>query len=143
MRLHQVMTRDVRCIDPEATLMEAARMMRDEDIGSIPVVRDGRPIGMLTDRDMVIRALAEGRDCRTTQVRDIMTGEVTCCREDERLEDAAEIMEHRQIRRLLVLDGDDRLCGIVSLGDLAVRTGHDLISEEVLEEVCKPGHPQG
>jgi CBS domain-containing protein len=140
MRVSAMMTRSVCCIDPEATLEEAARDMRDRDIGSVPVARDGKPIGMLTDRDIAIRAVAEGRDPRSTQVREVMTGNVVCCREDESIEDAAELMENRQVRRLLVIDRGGRLCGIVSLGDLAVRSGDEKLTEEVLEEVSQPGH---
>jgi CBS domain-containing protein len=140
MRISAVMTRDICCIDPEATLEQAARDMRDQDVGSIPVARDGKPIGMLTDRDIAIRAVAEGRDPRATQVREVMTGDAVCCREDEAIEDAAELMENRQIRRLLVIDREGALCGIVSLGDLAVRGGDEKLTEEVLEEVSQPGH---
>jgi len=140
MRISQAMTTRVDCIGPDATVEEAARLMRECDIGAVPVVIDDRPVGIVTDRDIAIRAAAHGRDPSQMSVCEIMTPYVICCSNHDTVESAARVMEKNQVRRLLVLDDDDCLCGILSLGDLAVRTGRDELSEEVLEQVSWPGH---
>jgi len=137
MRLDECMTRGVECTHPEATLQEAALMMRELDVGTLPVCDENeRVIGMVTDRDITVRAVANGKDPRTTLVRDAMTAGVVYCYEDQDVDEAARLMEDRQIRRLIVLDHDHRLAGILSLGDLAVSgmTERDLATE-VLEAV--------
>lgn len=143
MRIADVMTRDVASISPDATLQEAAERMRALDVGAIPVVRDGRPVGVITDRDLTIRGIADGRTPTDTSVGQLMSDDVVYVRASDYVEDAAEVMQARQVRRLLVIDDDERLCGIVSLGDLALRGESDDLSEETLEDVSWPGHPQG
>jgi CBS domain-containing protein len=121
MRLDECMTKGVECTRPSATLEEAARKMRDLDVGTLPVCgEDDRLVGIVTDRDITVRAVAEGRDPRSTLVDEAMTRTVVTCYEDQALDEAARLMEDRQIRRLPVLDRDHRLAGILSLGDLAV-----------------------
>lgn len=142
MRIADVMTRDVAAIAPETTLKEAAERMRALDVGAIPVVRDGKPVGIITDRDLAIRGVADGAPADTT-VGELMSDEIVYVREGDYVEDAAEVMQARQVRRLLVVDDNDQLCGIVSLGDLALRGDSDELSEETLEDVSWPGHPQG
>jgi CBS domain-containing protein len=93
---------------------------------------------MITDRDITVRAVADGRDPRQSTVREAMTGQAIFCYEDEEIERAARLMEEKQIRRLPVFDRNQRLCGIVSLGDLATRLGDDRLSGEVLEQVSEP-----
>jgi CBS domain-containing protein len=139
MQVREVMTRGVECIAPETTLQEAAAKMRELDTGCLPVCENNRLAGMVTDRDIVIRAIAEGRDPRTCTARDVMTREIVCCFEDDDIEEAARLMKDRQIRRLMVLNRNKRLAGIVSLGDLAVDTGDDQFSGEILERVSKRG----
>jgi len=140
--LKDVMTPNPECIPPDATLQEAARRMRDLDVGPLPVCGDNdRLAGMITDRDITIRAVAEGKDPRTTTVREAMTENIVFGFEDQEVDDAARVMEQRQIRRLVVLNHDKRLVGIVSLGDLAVEAGARPTASEVLQEVSEPSEP--
>jgi CBS domain-containing protein len=139
MRVREVMTRGVECIAPDTALQEAARLMKDLDAGCLPVCKNDRLAGMLTDRDIVIRAVAEGRDARACTAGDVMTPEAVHCFEDDDIEEAARLMKERQIRRLLVLNRNKRLVGIVSLGDLAVDTGDDQFTGEILERVSERG----
>ncbi len=141
MQLKDVMTRDVEVVHPNATLEEAAAKMDSLDIGPLPVCDGNRLVGMVTDRDITVRATAAGKDPRTTQVRDVMTDNVVYCFDDDDTNEAARLMEEQQIRRLVVLDRDKRLVGIVSLGDLAVATQDDQLSGEVLERISEPAEP--
>jgi CBS domain-containing protein len=139
MQLKDIMTSKPECIRPDATLQDAARKMRDLDVGPLPVCGDdGRLAGLITDRDIAVRAIAEGKDPKTTTVREAMTEEIVYGFEDQDVDDAARVMEQRQIRRLVVLNRDKRLVGIVSLGDLAVDTGARATAGEVLREVSAP-----
>jgi CBS domain-containing protein len=132
------MTPGVECIPPDSTLQDAARKMQALDVGPLPVCDHDRLAGMLTDRDIVVRAVAEGRDPGSTRVRDVMTPEVVYCFEDQDVQEAARLMEQKQVRRLLVLNRDKRLVGIVSLGDLAVETGDEKLVGRTLEQVSLP-----
>ena len=118
-QLRELMSRDVKVIDPGMSILEAAKKMRDGDFGMLPVGEDDRMIGTISDRDIVIRAIAEGMDTNT-KVRDVMTKGIAWAYEDETVEQAARIMSERQVRRLPVVDRDKRLVGIVALGDFAV-----------------------
>ena len=140
MQLRDVMTKDVEAISADATLEEAARKMKELDVGPLPVVDDGTVIGVITDRDITVRATAHGSDPKTSRVRDAMTSDVVSCFEDEGVEAAARVMSEKQIRRLLVLTREKKLVGIVSLGDLAIEAGDDLAGE-VLEDVSQPSQP--
>lgn len=143
MKLRDVMTPQVEFVAPAQTLREAAQKMRQFDVGPMPVCDAGRVVGMLTDRDIAIRAVAEGYDPATTPVAKIMSRDVAFCGPDDDLEAAAKLMSEKQIRRLVILDSDRRLAGIVSLGDLAT-TGRDLrMVGEVMEEVSQPGRGPG
>src|SRR5262245_11474467 len=141
MRVREVMTRQVECIGPDANLQEAAARMKSLNIGPLPVCDHDRLVGMLTDRDITVRATAEGEDPTTIRVRDIMTPEVIFCLEDQLVSEAARLMEEKQVRRLLVLNHDRRLVGIVSLGDLAVQTGDEQLTGNTLEAVSEPVRP--
>lgn len=103
MRVHEVMTRGVECVAPNTTLTEAACKMRDLDVGTMPVCDNDRLAGMITDRDIAIRAVANGRDGKTTRVADAMTPEVLWCFEDQDVAEASDIMKDKQVRRLVVL----------------------------------------
>jgi CBS domain-containing protein len=142
MQVKEVMTRQVEVISPEATLQEAAQKMAALDVGPLPVCTGDRLVGMLTDRDITIRATATGRDPATTKVRDVMTPEVIHAVEDQHVNEAARLMMEHQIRRLVVLNRDKQLVGIVSLGDLAVHTGDERQAGQTLEQVSKPAEPQ-
>jgi CBS domain-containing protein len=142
MQLKDIMTPNVEVIHPEATLQEAAQKMKGLDVGPLPVCDGERLVGMLTDRDITIRATAEGRDPKTTKVQEVMTCEVISAFEDQGVTEAARLMEEHQIRRLVVLNRDKQLVGIVSLGDLAVYTDNQRLAGEVVERVSEPAEPQ-
>jgi CBS domain-containing protein len=141
MLLRDVMTQNIEEIPADATIMQAAERMRQLDIGAMPVLEGDRLIGMITDRDIAVRAVASGRDPRSTPVRDAMSANVCFCYEDDTVESAAQLMEEKQVRRLPVFDRSERPVGIVSLGDLAVRNRDDRLSGEVLERVSEPARP--
>src|SRR5262249_2247191 len=138
MRVKEVMTPEVECVQADSTLHEAAAKMKARDIGPLPVCDKGWVVGMLTDRDITVRATAEGEDPKVIRVRDIMTSEVVACFEDQLVSEAAQLMQDRQVRRLLVLNRDKKLVGIVSLGDLAVQTGDEQLAGQTLEQVSEP-----
>ena len=123
------MTPYVRCVQSDVTLVEAAVVMRDMDVGALPICEGGRLVGMLTDRDIALRAVAECRDPRWTMVKDVMSPGVVYIYADQEVEDAAELMERKQVRRLPVLNREKRLVGIVSLGDVAINTSNELSGE--------------
>jgi CBS domain-containing protein len=141
MQLKDIMTPDPLVLSPETTLTEAAQRMRDLDSGVMPVGERDRLVGMLTDRDITVRATAEGRDPNTTPVREVMTPDVVYGFEDDDVQEAAKTMEEHQIRRLIVLNRDERPVGIVSLGDLAVHAPDDRLPGEVTEAVSEPSEP--
>jgi CBS domain-containing protein len=141
MQIKEIMTQDPVVAGPDTTLREAAQMMRDLDSGVLPVGEDDRLLGILTDRDITVRATAEGRDPNSTPVREVMSSEVVSCFVDDDVRGAAGKMEEHQLRRLVVLDRNERLVGIVSLGDLAVHTADDQVAGEVTEAVSEP--PEG
>ena len=136
MMIHDLMSRNVECVNPETSLAEAAARMRDLDIGSLPVGESDRFVGMLTDRDIAIRAVAEGCNPKTTRVSEMMTPGVISCYEDQDVTDAAGIMKEKKVRRLIVLNRDKRIVGICSLGDLGQET---IIAGDVLQEISHPG----
>ena len=139
MQLKDVMTPAVEVIAPEASIYEAAEKMRHLDIGPLPVCDGERLVGMLTDRDITVQAVAAGRDPRMTPVRDIMTPDVVYGFEDQDVQDAARLMEQYQIRRLPILNRSKQLVGMVALSDLAVHAETRPVAAEVLEQVSEPG----
>jgi CBS domain-containing protein len=142
MQLKEIMTPHVGVIDPEASVQEAAQKMKGLDVGPLPVCTGERLEGMLTDRDITVRAVAEGRDPRITKVQEVMTTEVIYAFEDQDVAEAARLMEQHQIRRVVVLNRDKRLVGIVSLGDVAVHAGNVRQAGQTLERVSEPAEPQ-
>jgi CBS domain-containing protein len=138
MKVKEVMTRDIEKISADNYIKDAASMMRSMDVGALPVCENDRLIGIITDRDIAIRAVADGLDPNACTVRDAMSNDVCCCYEDDDVEKAAQLMEQHQIRRLPVFDRNHRAVGIVSLGDLATRHGNDRLSGEVLQQVSEP-----
>lgn len=119
MLIREVMTRSVTLTNPDATLTDAARRMAEEDVGALPIGENDRLVGMLTDRDIVVRAIARNRSAEQTRVREAMTETIRYCMETDSVEKVADIMAREQVRRLPVINKDKRLVGIVSLGDLA------------------------
>jgi CBS domain-containing protein len=142
MQIKEIMTREPVVIGPDMVLRDAAETMRDLDSGVVPVGQNDRLVGMLTDRDITIRATAAGKDPNQTRVEEVMTPDVVYCFEDDDARDAALKMEEHQLRRLIVLNRDKRLVGILSLGDLAVHTADDGLAGEVAEAVSEPAEPE-
>lgn len=138
MQVFEAMTPEVVSVLPDTTIVDAALVMKNLDIGPLPVVDAGRLVGVVTDRDITVRATAEGLDPLTTHVSDVMTREVVACREDDDVRHAAQLMQDVQLRRLLVVDDSGNLTGIVSIGDLALQTGDDKLSGHTLEKVSEP-----
>ena len=134
MEIKDIMTQSVVSIDPNETIEVAARTMTRHNIGALPVCSNGKLCGMLTDRDIVTRCLAANRQPDSTQVRQVMTEQVTAVRPDMEMGAAAHLMGRLQIRRLPVVE-NGRLCGMVSLGDLAVREETTLDAGDVLADV--------
>jgi len=138
MKLSEIMTREVVILQPDDSLQSAAKKMRDHDIGFLPVCDGETLLGVLSDRDITIRALADGMDVNIMLGRDLMTAPAIYCFEDQDVSEAARIMEENQIRRLVVVSRDDkRLVGVISLGDLA-RNGTAQLSGKVLRKVSRP-----
>jgi CBS domain-containing protein len=135
MQLKEFINYHVETIGPEDTLQQAAEKMRDFDVGSIPVCDGNQLIGMVTDRDITIRAAANGDDPTIAIVSEIMTPDVVCCYENQTAEEAAALMQEHQIRRLFVLNENNELVGITSLGELATATGNRQLAGETLERV--------
>lgn len=131
MQLREMMTRDVEIVHPDTTLREAAEKMRTLDIGPLPVHDGTGVVGMITDRDITVRAIAEGWDPRVTRVREVMTPGVFHCFDDQDVRDAAKLMAEKRVRRLPILDRSYRLVGLVSLGDLAAHLDGDSVASIV------------
>jgi CBS domain-containing protein len=138
MQVRDVMTWGAECVRPSNTLQEVAQRMKNLNVGALPVCENDRLMGMITDRDIVVRAVNEGYDIRATIVQDVMTPEVLSCFEDEDVQEAAQLMSVHQVRRLVVFNQDNRLVGIVSLGDLAVETRDKMLVGKTLEHVSLP-----
>lgn len=136
MQVQEIMTRDVYIADPNAHIRDIARRMRDDNVGALPVGENDRLVGMVTDRDIVVRAVAEDKSSSTTAVRDVMSDSVYYCFEQDDVSRAAEVMAEHQVRRLPVLNTDKRLVGIVALADLG-RTGSDA-ARQAVEGVSEP-----
>ena len=143
MQVKDVMTRGVECVRPDDNIAAAAQKMKDLDVGALPVCGEGdRLKGMITDRDITVRATAGCCDPGGTRVSDAMTPNVIYVFEDQDVTEAARLMKENQVRRLVVLNRDKRLVGIVSLGDLAVETGNEKLAGNTLEAVSEPAQPK-
>ncbi|MBK6595340.1 MAG: CBS domain-containing protein [Burkholderiales bacterium] len=136
-KLKDLMSRDVKVVSPDMSIQDAAKQMREGDFGMLPVGENDRMIGTITDRDIAMRAVAEGKDS-STKVRDVMSEGIAWVFEDETVEDAAKMMSQRQVRRLPVVDRNKRLVGIVALGDFAVESSEIRPAAEALSEISKP-----
>lgn len=137
MQIGEIMSRDVRVISPNDTLREAAKIMREVDTGFLPVGENDRLIGTVTDRDITLRAVADGKDPNATVVRDAMSEHLIYCYEDQDPREAARIMGEKQIRRLPVLNRDKRLVGVLSLGDIATDTHQNPTVGQSLDKVSR------
>jgi CBS domain-containing protein len=141
MNIREVMTPNPQCVAPGDSIQNAARIMRDCDTGAVPVVDNGRPVGIVTDRDIVIRAVADGAQLNRP-VREIVTGDVVCVTPEMSTHEAADLMSEHQVRRLPVVE-NDRVVGIVSLGDLAVKEAKDKRVGDTLEHISEGVKEQG
>jgi len=138
MKIREIMTRDVRVGSPDDNLQQAAQMMEKEDFGALPIGENDRLVGMLSDRDITIRAVARGLSPDRCKVRDVMTSDIKYVYEDESVDDVVRNMSELQVRRLPVLNRDKRLVGIVSLGDLALTEPKP--AAKALHSISQPTH---
>jgi CBS domain-containing protein len=132
-KVAEVMTHDPRTVEPSATLTEVARTMRDEDIGAVVVVENGAAAGLVTDRDIVVRAIADGRDPNSASVGEIASRDLRTLTPDQNLEDAVRLMREWDVRRVVVVQ-DGRPVGIVSIGDLAIERDPDSALADISSE---------
>jgi CBS domain-containing protein len=138
LRCRDIMTKDVTACSPESSIREVAEKMEDENVGSIPVVENGRLIGIVTDRDIVCRILAEGKNTRTTTAREAMTDDIVTCTPDELIMEVIRKMSEHQIRRIPICDPNGRLRGIISIGDIALEAERDRDIACALEKISEP-----
>ena len=141
MQLKEIMTPSPAAIGADSSIRDAAKKMQALNVGFLPVSEDREPIGVITDRDITIRGVAEDLDLQNTAVSEVMSPTVECLSEDESLEDATRLMREKQIRRVLVKGRAGDVCGVVSLGDLAVHMGDASLMGETLEEISEPAFP--
>ncbi len=141
MKIKEIMTQHFEMIKATDSLSDAAGKMKALDVGVLPVREDNKIVGIVTDRDIIIRALAEKKDAGSTLVKDIMSTDIQHCDAEDSLEDAAKLMKQKQVRRLIVLDPEQTPVGIVSLGDMAAKCHADELAGETLEEISKPAAP--
>ena len=137
MKISEIMTKDVISLSVDDTAQHAAELMKEHNIGSIPVNTEERVVGIVTDRDIIMRCVAEGKDIKMQKVRDIMTSNPVVGNQNINVEDAARIMSERQIRRLPIVE-NNQLVGMVSLGDLAVEPKLQVEAAEALSEISIP-----
>jgi CBS domain-containing protein len=135
MLVKDAMSSQVEWVGPDICLRDTAKKMDTMGVGSLPVEENDKLIGIITDRDITCRAVAEARDAVTTPVRDVMSKEITFCYDDQDVADVAKVMEEKQIRRMPVLDRDGRLVGILTLTDLSLNAEHKL-ADQVTEAVA-------
>ena len=141
--LQSVMTRNPQCVTEQDRLQDVARLMLDCDCGALPVVGENeRLIGMITDRDIVVRVIAEGRDCSQATVKDAMTSEAHSVRESDSLESVFQVMKDRKVRRVPVVDDNQRVIGIVAQADLALDTARDREVGKTVERISEPERPR-
>lgn len=136
MKIKDIMSKNVEVVSPEALLFEVAQKMQQSDCGSILVSQNDRLIGVITDRDLALRCVAESHHPASTKAEQVMTKEILYCRDNDEMEDVAQNMTKNKVRRLPVLDKDKRLVGIISLGDLAVHSSDHLICGKALGHIC-------
>ncbi|MGI6562774.1 MAG: CBS domain-containing protein [Clostridia bacterium] len=141
MKVRDIMTTSVAQVSPYTTVSEAARLMEKHNVGSVPVCSNDKIVGILTDRDIVVRNIAGGKDPRATKVEEIMSAEVTTVTPDTEVAQVGKIMAEKQIRRIPVTD-NDRLVGMVALGDIAVRGMYDAEVAQALAEISIPAKPK-
>lgn len=140
-QIRDVMTRDVRTVRPDDTLRRAAQCMDELNVGALPVCEGEDLVGMVTDRDITVRGVAQGRPADECTVAEVMSASVRSCYEDQEVDDVLDEMSDVQIRRLPVVDRQQKLVGIVSLGDLSERGGEQRRVAEALRDISSPSQP--
>ncbi len=141
-KIKDIMTKDVEVVYPDCSISSAAKQMRDLDVGFLPICEGNKLLGVITDRDIVCRILANDEtDVENKTVQDAMTSPVTYCFDDQSVDEATDIMKDKQIHRLLVLDRTKKLVGVVALADLAINHGVDKLTGEVVEKISEPAAP--
>ena len=137
MKIHEIMTRNVECITPTLPIGKAAQKMLDLNVGFLPICEHDKLIGAVTDRDITIRSVAQGRDPRLTPISEIMTQDIFYCYDDEDVERVAQQMQEREVRRMVILNREKRLVGVASLGDIAKTSGEKQLAGETLGEIAE------
>ena len=141
MKVKDIMTKNVAYVNPMSTVVDAARLMQKHNVGSIPVCDQNAVIGIVTDRDILVRNVAHGNNPQSTAVKDVMTSQVVTATPDMDVKDVSEIMSKQQVRRLPVVE-NNMLVGIVALGDVAADTRFDMEASEALSEISRPAKPE-
>ncbi|MDK2820966.1 MAG: hypothetical protein PWP31_931 [Clostridia bacterium] len=141
-KLGDIMTRNIVTVSPQQTISEAAQIMSQYNIGSVPVVQNGQCVGIITDRDITLRVTAKGQDAGMTKVESVMSKNVVTGNPQMSVQEAANLMAQNQIRRLPVVDNNNQICGIVALGDLAVQNVYQDEAGEALSSISEPASPQ-
>jgi CBS domain-containing protein len=140
MQCSEIMTRNPECCLPSDTVITAAQLMKSEDVGPIPIVadKDGKRLtGIITDRDLAIKVIAEARDPNTTRLEDVMSDDVVCCKETDDVDDVLKLMEENQVRRIPVVGKNDQLLGIIAQADVATRLGQPGKTGRVVEQISE------
>src|SRR5262245_61464904 len=137
MQAKKIMTTDVECISPDTTIPDAAEKMKYLDVGFLPVCKNDRLVGTITDRDIVLRVIAEGKDVNTSKTHEVMTSDVYWCYEDQTSDEVAAFMASKEIRRVLILNREKRLVGVISIGDLAQARGVQKKAGETMKEISQ------
>lgn len=141
MQIKEIMTKGIETIGRDEMVCQAAKKMRSLGVGSLPVEQDDQIVGIVSKKDIVYRCIAEDGDAESMMVSEIMTTELATCWEDESIEDAARILEEKQLHRLLVMNEDNEPVGIVSLSDMAVKAHNEHLAWEILERISEPACP--
>ena len=134
-RVGEVMTANPDCVSGRDSVIDAARIMRDSDTGVVPVLEGKKVIGLITDRDIVVRGLAEGKNLENASISELMTKQVRTVRDDASVNDALELMNSAEVRRVAVVNASDELVGIVSLGDISIKSDKDTKVGQTVESI--------
>jgi len=137
MKVREIMKQNVECIEPTTPIAKAAEKMRELNIGFLPICENDRLIGTVTDRDITIRSVAQGRDPRLAPIREVMSLSVFYCFDDEDIEDVGKHMQETEVRRMLILNREKRLVGVISLGDIARTAGEMELAGETLQKISE------
>ena len=142
MKAQDIMAKDPRCVTPRTSIQEAARLMKTEDVGALPVVESDssrKVVGIITDRDITIRAVADGRDIGSVTVSDVMSKGATTAKAGDNIDEVMKMMGREQVRRIPIVDDRDQLVGIVSQADVVLKAKSDSKSEHTVEKISEPG----